>query len=154
MIETIILFMRTTKQKLWGLHLAAFDRFSPYFFALDLGYYARIIPVYLSSMYSLRKDDRETWNFISSNFCCNKTKAPFVAIGVHHCPDKWTINSKTWEALLGCQTMKLTSIVWQVQLNDSYWRSLKNRSDLPRLLLIVITFTKIGGHISSSIQFG
>ena len=36
-------------------------------------------------MYSLRKDDRETWDLISSNFCCNKTIAPFVAIGLDHC---------------------------------------------------------------------
>ena len=51
--------------------------------------------------------------------------------------------------------MESTSIVWQLQLNYSYWRSLKNRSDLPRLLLIVITFTmNIEGHISSSIQMG
>ena len=63
MIGTMMLFVRATRQKLWG----------------------RMTPVYLSSMFSLRKDDRETWYFISSNFCYNKTIAPFVAIGVDRC---------------------------------------------------------------------
>ena len=39
-IGTMMFFMRATRQKLWGLHIASFDRFSPYFFALDLGNYA------------------------------------------------------------------------------------------------------------------
>ena len=59
MIGTMMLFMRATKQNLWGLHHDSLDRFSSYFFALDLGNYARMTPVYLSFMYSLSKDDRE-----------------------------------------------------------------------------------------------
>ena len=101
MIGTMLLFMRATKQKLWSLHLASLDRFSPYFFALDLGNYARMTPVYLSSMYSLRKDDRETWDFISSNFCCNKTKAPFVAIGVDHCLEQVNKELKVMGGIVG-----------------------------------------------------
>ena len=31
-------------------------------------------------MYSLRKDDREAWDFIFSNFCCNKTTAPLEQV--------------------------------------------------------------------------
>ena len=54
MIETMMLFARATRQKLWGLHLASLDRFSPYFFALDLGNYDRMTLVYMSFMNSLR----------------------------------------------------------------------------------------------------
>ena len=87
-----MLFVRATRQKLWGIHLASLDRFLPYFFASDLGNFDRMTPVYFSFMYSLRKDDRETWDFISSNFCCNKTKTPFVAIGVDYCLEQ--VNKK------------------------------------------------------------
>ena len=61
MIGTMMLLKRATKQKLSGLHLASLDRFSPYFYTPDSGNFAQITPVYLSSMYSIRKDYQETW---------------------------------------------------------------------------------------------
>ena len=58
-------------------------------------------PVYLSFMYSLRKDDRETWDFISSNFCYNKTKAPFDAIGADHCLEQVNKELKVMGDIVG-----------------------------------------------------
>ena len=101
MTGTMMLFVRATRQKLWGLHLASLDRFSPYFFASDFGNLDRTTPVYLSFMYSLRKDDRETWDFISSNFCCNNTKAPFVAIGEDYCLEQVNKELKVMGGIVG-----------------------------------------------------
>ena len=97
-----MLFVRATRQKLWGLHLASLDQFSPYFFALDLGNYDRMTPVYLSFMYSLSKDDRKTWDCISSNFCCNKTKSPFVALGEDYCLEQVNKELKVMGSIVAC----------------------------------------------------
>ena len=97
-----MLFVGATRQTLWGLHLASLDQFSPYFFALDLGNYDRMTPVYLSFMYSLSKDDRKTWDFISSNFCCNKTKSPFVAIGEDYCLEQVNKELKVMGGIVAC----------------------------------------------------
>ena len=53
-------------------------------------------PVYLSSMYSLRKAGQETWDF-----CCNKTKALFVAIGVDHCLEQVNKELKVMGGIVG-----------------------------------------------------
>ena len=47
--------------------------------------YARLTPVYIAKMLSLKDEDPETWNmFNSGNFSVNKTLIPFSAIGVDH----------------------------------------------------------------------
>ena len=84
MIEGMLLYLRGTRQQLWGLHLASLDRLTKYFFALDLLNYARMSPFQLSSIFDLRTSDSESWNFLKSNFCVNKTKGSFVALGVNH----------------------------------------------------------------------
>ena len=101
MIETMLLFLRGTKQQLWNLHLAALDKFTKYFFALDLQNYARMTPVYLSNMHGLRSEDPETWKFLSENFCCNKTPAAFVAIGVDHCLEQVNKDLKVMGGIVG-----------------------------------------------------
>lgn len=82
MIETLILFIRSTRQELWDLQLVSLDRFTKYFFATDLINYARMTPIYLSHMYSMKGEDSETWDFLKINFCCRKSLKPFTAIGV------------------------------------------------------------------------
>ena len=82
-----MLFVRATRQKLWG----------------------RMTPVYLSSMFSLRKDDRETWYLISSNFCCNKTIAPFLAIGGDHCLEQVNKELKVTGGIVGLSGDCLTA---------------------------------------------
>ena len=142
-IGTMMLFVCAARQKLWGLHLASLDRFSPFFFALDLGNYDRMTPVYVSFMYtlySLMKDDRETWDFISSNFCCNKTKAPFAVIGVNHCLEQVKKELKVMGGIVGLSGDGIDKYCLTTPITAPYWRSFKNRLDLQRLLLIVITF--------------
>ena len=88
MIENMLLYMRATRQQLWNLHLGAKNIFTKYYFALDLLFYARMSPVYLSAMYNLRIEDPESWKFIKTNFCVKKSKKGFVAIGVDHAQEQ------------------------------------------------------------------
>ena len=47
--------------------------------------YARLTPVYIAKMFSLKDKDPETWSmFHEGNFSVNKTFIPFSAIRVDH----------------------------------------------------------------------
>ena len=84
MIETLFLFIRSTRQELWELQLVSLDRYTKYYFSLDLTNYARMTPIYLSQMYDLQESDPDTWYFLKENFWCRKSLKPFTAIGVDH----------------------------------------------------------------------
>ena len=85
MFELLLLFIRGTRQRLWNLHLASLHNLVKYFFAHDKQNYARMVPVYLAEMYSLRDDEPQVWDFFSKgHFSVNKTNVPFSAIGAYH----------------------------------------------------------------------
>ena len=68
MFESLLLFVRTTRQKDWELN--------------DLQNYSRMVPVYLSEMFALKEQDPELWEYFKQgNFSINKTRIPFSAIG-------------------------------------------------------------------------
>ena len=47
--------------------------------------YARLTPVYIAKMFSLKDKDPETWSMFSEgSFSVNKTLISFSAIGVDH----------------------------------------------------------------------
>ena len=85
LFETLLLFLRASRQQNWELHLVSLHNLCKYFFAFDMINYARLTPVYIAKMLSLKDEDPETWNmFNSGNFSVNKTLIPFSAIGVDH----------------------------------------------------------------------
>lgn len=85
MFEIMLLFIRATRQSKWELHLTSLNMFTKYFFAHDQINYARLTPVYLSDMFSLKTKDQRSWEFLKSgNFCVNKSKVPFCSLGVDH----------------------------------------------------------------------
>ena len=85
MFEALLLYIRATRQRLWDLHLASTHNLAKYFFVHDKHNYARMIPVYLAEMISLKDNDPDTWNFFEDgNFSVNKTKISFSAIGCDH----------------------------------------------------------------------
>ena len=109
MIETMLLFIRATRQQLWELHLASLDGFAKYFFSLDLQNYAKMTPTYLSQIYDLKRTDNESWKFLSKNFFCSRTKQAFVAIGVDHALEHMNKELKILEELRGFPTTALIS---------------------------------------------
>ena len=62
--------------------------------------YARLTPVYIAKMFSLKDKDLETWSmFNGGNFSVNKTLITFSAIGVDHVIEQENRAAKVWEAL-------------------------------------------------------
>ena len=63
MFETLLLFIRASRQQCWGLHLEALNAMVPYFFAFEILNYAQLTPVYLPQI-ELSEKDRETWEVL------------------------------------------------------------------------------------------
>jgi len=56
-----------------------------YFFAHDHLNYARMLPLYMSTMQETEKDHPEIWaEFVKGNFCVTKGVAGFTSIGPDH----------------------------------------------------------------------
>ena len=98
MIEGLLLFVQASRQCLWSLHLYSLDYFVKYFFAHDQRNYARMAPVYLSTMAELESKGEVTWNYLKQNFNISKTSIPFVAIRSDHVMEQ---ENKAMEVLGG-----------------------------------------------------
>ena len=84
MFEKLLLFIRSSRQSIWNLHLSSICELTKHFFAFDLQNYARLTPVYIAQMSSLKVSDVEEWTFLQDNMSVNKTHIPFSAIGPDH----------------------------------------------------------------------
>ena len=85
MFESLLLFVRATRQKDWELHVTSLNGLVKYFFVHDLQNYARMVPVYLSEMFVPKEQDPELWEcFKQGNFSVNKTRIPLSAIGADY----------------------------------------------------------------------
>ena len=83
--ETLLLFIRASREQLWQLHLDSLHKLCPYFFTFDMLNYARFTPLCLAQMFNLKEKHINTWNmFKSGNFSVNKSEVPFLAIGADH----------------------------------------------------------------------
>ena len=60
MFETLLLYIRASRQQCWKLRLKALNAMVPYFFSFKMLNYARLTPAYLSQMIELKERDRET----------------------------------------------------------------------------------------------
>ena len=133
MIETLLLYIRSTRQELWELQLVALERFAKFFFATDLTNYARMTPIYLSKVYCLRDSDRTTWDFLRTNFCCRKTLKSFTSIGVDHCLEQVNKDLKDTGGVVGLPDHLLDQycIISPIkrQLVDQFQRKFSSKSD-------------------------
>ena len=84
MYESLLLFVRASRQGLWKLHLSSLNNLVKYFFAHDQINYARMTPLYLADMHSLQTDDSDSWEYLEKNFAIAKSNIPFTAIGSDH----------------------------------------------------------------------
>ena len=84
MFESLLLFVRSSRQGLWELHLSSLDGLIKYFFAHDHLNYARMTPLYRATMLELKSNDLETWQYLKENFAIAKSEIPFTAIGSDH----------------------------------------------------------------------
>ena len=85
LFETLLLFILAIRQQDGDLHLVSSHRLCKYFFAFDMINYARLTPVYIGKMFSLKDKDPETWRmFNKGDFSVNNTLILFSAICIHH----------------------------------------------------------------------
>ena len=82
--EALLLFVRSSRQKSWKLHLQSLDALVKFFFAHDQLNYARLTPFYLADMANLEENDAESWEYLSENFSISKSLIPFTSIGGDH----------------------------------------------------------------------
>ena len=83
--EAILQFVRATRQRDILLHMQSLEALIKYFFAHDHLNYARLLPLYISTMQETEKDHPEIWaEFVKGNFCVTKGVAGFTSIGPDH----------------------------------------------------------------------
>ena len=83
--ETILQFVRATRQRDLLLHMQSLESLTKYFFAHDHLNYARLLPLYISTMQQTEQQHPEIWGeFMKGNFCVTKGVAGFTSIGPDH----------------------------------------------------------------------
>ena len=82
-VQTLLIFIRGTRERNWELHLGALERLCPYFFAYDRLDYAQNVPEYLAHMQDIEAKSPQIWKDYKSGMFTVKTgNTPFIAIGV------------------------------------------------------------------------
>lgn len=86
MVMTMNLFIRAVRTGNWELHLLSLGLFTKHFFALDMLNYARMMPLYLAEMESLKTTESALYaEFLNGNWVVNKNPdVPFCAVGADH----------------------------------------------------------------------
>ena len=85
LFEVILLFIRTSREQSWEIHLQSLNLLFPYCFACDILNYARTTPVYLEQIYELKEKDEKILAVLDAGgFSVNKSVIPFTAIGSDH----------------------------------------------------------------------
>ena len=83
--ETILIFIKATRDRDIELHLQSPECLIKYFFAHDHLNYARLLPLYLSTMQNIKKTDPKLWKeFEDGKFCVSKSNVKFTSIGSDH----------------------------------------------------------------------
>ena len=69
--ETILQFVRSTRQRYFLLHMESIDSLTKYYFAHDHQNYAPLLlPLYISTMQETERQHPDLWaEFMKGNFC-------------------------------------------------------------------------------------
>ena len=77
--ETILQFVRASRQRDLLLHMQSLESLTKYFFAYDHLNYARLLPLYISTMQQTEQQHPEIWaEFMKGNFSVTKGVAGFT----------------------------------------------------------------------------
>ena len=83
--ETILHFIRGTRQRDLQLHLESIQSLMKYFFAHDHLNYAKLLPLYISTMQETEKRHPSLWReFTRGHFCVTKGLAGFTSTASDH----------------------------------------------------------------------
>ena len=86
MVMEMLIFITAVRTGNWKLHLEALEVFRKYLFPHNYLNYARMIPLHLAEMVSLKTSDPLTFpEFLQGNWVFNKnTSVPFCTLGADH----------------------------------------------------------------------
>ena len=85
MFERLLSFIHATRSRNWPLHLSSSEALAEDLESADRIKYGRLMPVYIAEMYALEQSDPVIWEaFSNGEFAVQKTKIPFVALGMDH----------------------------------------------------------------------
>ena len=79
-IDALLHFVSACRSGDWIEYLTALEKLIKYFFARDLFYYSRLIPVNLAQMNFLEKDDPTTWKALKEGDFVAKSEIPFTKL--------------------------------------------------------------------------
>ena len=99
--EILLLFIRSSRQGMWTLHLSSMNAFAKYFFAHDQLNYARHTLLYIADMLSLRENYVKSWDYLKDNFSVSKSQIPFTSIGSYHAMEQQTKDLKVNGGIVG-----------------------------------------------------
>ena len=103
MVLEMMMFTRAVRTANWNLHLQSLEIFRRYFFAHDHMNYARMIPLYLAKMKSLKTTDPDIEaEFQNGNWVINKNEmVPFCALGADNALEHVNRSMKVSGGLVG-----------------------------------------------------
>ena len=103
MILEMMMFIRAVRTANWSLHLQALEIFTKYFFVHDRLNYARMIPLYLAEMKSLKNIDPDIdAEFQNGNWVVNKnSKVSFCGLGADNALEHINRSMKVSGGLVG-----------------------------------------------------
>ena len=103
MVFLMLAFVRSVRTGDWKLHLDSLTAFTKYFFAHDKRNYARMIPLYLSEMQTLKETSPDIQDeFDKGNWIVNKNEAvAFCGIGADHALEHINRSMKVSGGLVG-----------------------------------------------------
>lgn len=102
-LEMMMMFIRAVRTANWNLHLKALELFTKYFFAHDRINYARMIPLSLAEMKSLKDTDPDIdVEFQNGNWVVNKnSEIPFCGLGADNALEHVNRSMKVSGGLVG-----------------------------------------------------
>lgn len=95
MVLEMMMFTRAVRTANWNLHLQSLEIFTQYFFAHDRMNYARMIPLYLAEMKSLKTTDPD----IEAEF--QNGMVPFCGLGADKALEHVNRSTKVSGGLVG-----------------------------------------------------
>ena len=102
MVHLLIMFVRSVRTGNWNLHLQSLEAFVKFFFVHDKHNYARLIPLYLAEMHSLKDTDPHIYaEFEKGDWVVNKNSVPFCSIGGDHALEHLNCAMKVSGGLVG-----------------------------------------------------
>ena len=103
MVLEMMMFTRAVRTANWNLHLQSLEIFTQYFFVHDRMNYARMIPLYLAEMKSLKTTDPDIEaEFQNGNWVVNKNAlVPFCSLGADNALEHVNRSMKVSGGLVG-----------------------------------------------------